>query len=151
MAQPRTYRLTQDRNGMLWDLLLYVPTVIALFGIGLRLWFGPGPSWAYLLFFLGFFFFFAGANRILSGRLMLLPSSPQSLALDREQLTVELRGGEQVTLVKDVRFYPDYAGKSFGLAGMDLSGKRRQFVFYRGQFSDPTAYQELRTVLTAYK
>jgi hypothetical protein len=136
---------------MLWDLLLYVPTVIALFGIGLRLWFSPSPSWAYLLLFLGFFFFFAGANRILSGRLMLLPSSPLSLTIDREQMTVALRGGEQVALVKEVRFYPDYAGKSFGLAGMDLSGKRRQFVFYRGQFSDPAAYQELRAALAAYK
>ena len=151
MAQAKTYRLTQDRTGMLWDLLLYVPTVIALFGIGLRFWFGTNSSWAYLLFFLGFFFLFAGANRILSGRLMLLPSSPLSLTLEREQLIVELRGGDPVTLVKEARFYPDFAGKSFGLAGMDLSGKRRQFVFHRGQFSDQAAYQELRTVLAAYQ
>ena len=61
---------------MMWDLLLYVPTVLALFAIGLKLWFGPTQTWAYVLFFMASFFLFAGANRVLSGRLMLLPSAP---------------------------------------------------------------------------
>lgn len=136
---------------MIWDLLLYVPTVIFLFATGAKLWFGTSQSWAYLLFFMGFFFTFAGANRVLSGRLMLLPSSPLSLDCDRERVTVGLRSGESVDLVKDVRFYPDYAGKSFGLSGMDLSGKRRQYVFHRGQFGDPKAYQELLGKLGLFK
>jgi hypothetical protein len=151
MAQARTYRLVQDRKGMVWDLLLYIPTVAALFGIGLRLWYGTGSSWSYLLVFLGFFFLFAGANRILSGRLMLLPSSPLSLVFGQDEVAVELRGGDRISLVKNLRFYPDFAGKSFGLSGMDLAGKQRQFVFHRGQFGDPASYQELREALAAYK
>lgn len=151
MAQTQTYRLVPDRKGMVWDLLLYVPTVAALVGIGLRVWYGTGSSWAYLLLFLGFFFLFAGANRILSGRLMLLPSSPSSLVFGKDEIGVELRGGERISLVKQVRFYPDFAGKSFGLSGMDISGRQRQFVFHRGQFGDQTSYQELRAALAVYK
>jgi hypothetical protein len=151
MVQPKTYGLTRDGKGVLWDLLLYIPTVIALFGIGLGFWFSNRANWSYLLFFLAFFFLFAGANRILSGRLMLLPSSPLSLTVGRDQVTVGLRRGESVNLVKDVRFYPDLAGKSFGLSGMDLTGRRRQFVFHRGQFSDQELYRELRAALEIYK
>lgn len=136
---------------MVWDLLLYVPTVIFLFATGLKLWFGPNQTWAYVLFFMAFFFTFAGANRVLSGRLMLLPSSPVGLSHDREQIAVELRSGERVSLVKEVRFYSDYAGKSFGLSGMDLSGKRRQYVFHRGQFTDREQYQELLGALSVFK
>ncbi len=136
---------------MLWDLLLYVPTVIFLFATGLKLWFGPNQVWAYVLFFMGFFFTFAGVNRILSGRLMLLPSAPVALSHDRDQITVELRSGDRVSLVKEVRFYSDYAGKSFGLSGMDLSGKRRQYVFHRGQFTDTERYRELLGALSVFK
>jgi hypothetical protein len=66
-------------------------------------------------------------------------------------LTVELKGGERVDLVKNVRFFPDYAGKSFGLSGMDLAGKQRQFVLHRGQFADPAAFQRLREALASFK
>jgi hypothetical protein len=145
------YTLVQDRRGMVWDLLLYVPTVLALFGIGLKLWFGPDQTWAYVLFFMACFFLFVGANRILSGRLMLLPSSPCGFRFSRDQLTVELKGGERVDLVKNVRFFPDYAGKSFGLSGMDLAGKQRQFVLHRGQFADPADFQRLRGALAGFK
>lgn len=136
---------------MVWDLLLYVPTVIFLFATGLKLWFGTNQTWAYVLFFMGFFFTFAGANRVLSGRLMLLPSAPVALSHDRDQITVELRGGDKVNLVKEVRFYPDYAGKSFGLSGMDLSGKRRQYVFHRGQFADAALFRDLLGALNVFK
>lgn len=136
---------------MVWDLLLYVPTVGVLFMIGLRLWFGPEQNWAYLLFFMACFFLFAGANRILSSRMMLLPTSPRVLEVGKDSISLELKGGERVELVKEVRFFPDYAGKSFGLSGMDLSGKRRQFVFHRGQFPDDAAYRELRSALNVYK
>jgi len=136
---------------MLWDCLLYVPTVIALCSIGLKLWFSPNQSWAYILFFMGSFFFFVGANRILSGRLMLLPASPVSLELSKQQLSLEQRNGERIDLVKNVRYYPDYAGKSFGISGMDVSGKKRQFVFYRGQFIDDGIYQDLQSRLGIYR
>lgn len=136
---------------MAWDLLLYVPTVAFLFATGLKLWFSSSQSWSYLLFFMAFFFLFAGSNRILSGRLMLFGASPVALSCDRDRVGLELRNGSRVELVKDVRFYADYAGKSFGLSGMDLSGKRRQFVFHRGQFSDPEAYRELTGRLALFK
>lgn len=151
MRDGERFDLVQDRRGLVWDLLLYVPTVLALFAIGLKLWYGPNQTWAYVLFFMSCFFLFAGANRVLSGRLMLLSSAPCALRFSREQLAVELKGGERVDLVKNVRFFPDYAGKSFGLSGMDLAGKQRQFVLYRGQFADPAAYQRLRDALSVFK
>ena len=136
---------------MLWDLLLYVPTVIALISISVNLWYGGNKSFAYLLSFLASFFFIVGLNRILTTRLMLLPTSPVALATTRQQLTVELRDGGRVDLAKEVRFYPDYAGKSFGLSGMDISGKRRQYVFHRGQFADEAVFKELCASLNIYK
>lgn len=151
MADSERYDLSRDRRGMLWDLALYVPTVAVLFLIGARLWFGPNQTWSYLLFFMACFFLFAGANRILSSRLMVLPSAPQALEVGKDRISLELKSGERVELVKEVRFFPDYAGKSFGLSGMDLSGKRRQFVFHRGQFHDDSAYQGLRSALNVYK
>ena len=136
---------------MIWDLLLYVPTVIALISIAVNLWYGGNKSFAYLLSFLASFFFIVGLNRILTTRLMLLPTSPVALATTRQQLTVELRDGGRVDLAKEVRFYPDYAGKSFGLSGMDISGKRRQYVFHRGQFADEAVFKELCASLNIYK
>lgn len=151
MAAVASYRLSPDRTGLVWDLLLYVPTVLFLFGIGLKLWYSSSQPWAYLLFFLAFFFVFAGSNRILSTRLMVLGSSPVSIECDRDQIVLQLRNGTRVDLVKDVRFFPDYAGKSFGLSGMDLSGQRRQYVLHRGQFADQDAYRRLLDQLTPFK
>lgn len=151
MKNGERFILVQDRRGMIWDLLLYVPTVLALFAIGFKLWYSPNQAWAYVLFFMSSFFLFAGANRILSGRLMLLPKSPCALSFSRDQLTLELKNGERVDLVKNLRFFPDYAGKSFGLSGMDLAGKQRQFVMHRGQFADAAAYQKLRDALSIFK
>lgn len=151
MKNGERFILVQDRRGMIWDLLLYVPTVLALFAIGFKLWYSPNQTWAYVLFFMSSFFLFAGANRILSGRLMLLPKSPCALSFSRDQLTLELKNGERVDLVKNLRFFPDYAGKSFGLSGMDLAGKQRQFVMHRGQFADVAAYQKLRDALSIFK
>lgn len=151
MKNGERFILVQDRRGMIWDLLLYVPTVLALFAIGFKLWYSPNQTWAYVLFFMSSFFLFAGANRILSGRLMLLPKSPCALSFSRDQLTLELKNGERVDLVKNLRFFPDYAGKSFGLSGMDLAGKQRQFVMHRGQFADAAAYQKLRDALGIFK
>ena len=136
---------------MFWDLLLYVPTVVALFSIGLKIWFSSEQNWAYVLFFMACFFLITGFNRVFGSRLMLLPSSPRSLELKKEQLTLELYGGERIDLVKDVRYFSDYAGKSFGLTGMDVSGKRRQYVFHRGQFSAPSEFRDVTTALSVYK
>jgi len=151
MAADKRYDLIQDRRGMTWDLLLYVPTVIALLSIGIKLWFGPEQNWAYILFFMATFFFLSGANRILGGRLILLPGAPAAIEIGKQQVTLILKSGQRVDLVKDVRYFSDYAGKSFGLSGMDTSGKKRQFVLYRGQFASDSHFNDLRSHLGVYK
>ena len=151
MASGKRYELVQDRRGMTWDLLLYVPTVIALLSIGAKLWYGPDQTWAYLLFFMASFFFFTGANRILGGRMMLLPGAPTAIEVGKQQVSLMLKSGQQVDLVKNVRYFADYAGKSFGLAGMDVNGRKRQFVLHRGQFASVSTYNDLRGLLNVYK
>jgi len=136
---------------MTWDLLLYVPTVVALFSIGVKLWFGPNQTWAYMLFFMASFFFITGANRVLGGRLMLLPGAPTAIEMGRQQVALILKSGQRVDLVKNVRYFSDYAGKSFGLSGMDVSGKKRQFVLHRGQFVSDSVFNDLRGLLAVYK
>ena len=106
---------------------------------------------AYVLVFLASFIFLIGANRILGTRLMVLPTSPTGLELAKKSVAVTVKGGDRVELVKDLRYFPDYAGKSFGLAGMDLSGKKRQFVFHRGQFGQESVFKDLRSHLSVYK
>ena len=41
--------LAQDRKGMVWDLLLYVPTVTALLSLAAKFWYGDDINLAYLL------------------------------------------------------------------------------------------------------
>lgn len=151
MSGASVYRMAPDKRGAAWDLLLYLPTVIALGSIGLKLWYGPNQTWAYLLIFMASFFLFVGANRILSSRLMLLPGAPVALEVGRQALGIALRNGDRVELVKELRYFPDYAGKSFGLTGMDLSGRKRQFVFHRGQFASEADFKDLRSLLAVYK
>lgn len=141
------FDLIRDRKGMMWDLLLYVPTVTALLSMAAKFWFGNDVNLAYLLLFLGSFFFIAGANRILKTRLMLLPSAPISIEIGKQATSFVLRSGKHVEIVKDQRYYPDYAGKSFGLAGVDSLGQRLQFVFHKGQFSDDKVYQAAQSAL----
>ena len=150
MADNKRYDLIQDRRGMTWDLLLYVATVIALLSIGLKLWFGPNQTWAYMLFFMASFFFITGANRIL-GRMLLLPGAPTAVEVGKQQVILLLKSGQRVDLVKNVRYFTDYAGKSFALTGMDISGKKQQFVLHRGQFSDLAEFNDLRGLLSVYK
>ena len=145
------YELRQDRKGVIWDLLLYVPTVIALFSIAAKLWFGPNQSWSYLLVFLGTFFLLVGANRILKTRLLLVPTAPVALGVDKGQVSVHLRNGRTVNLVKDVRFFSEVGGKTFALTGMDLSGQKQQYVFHSGQFQDETAYKGAKAYLEIYR
>ena len=145
------YELRQDRKGVTWDLLLYVPTVIALFSIAAKLWFGPNQSWSYLLVFLGTFFLLVGANRILKTRLLLVPTAPVALGVDKGQVNIHLRGGQTVNLVKDVRFFSEVGGKTFAITGMDLSGQKQQYVFHLGQFQDEAAYKGAKAYLEVYR
>jgi hypothetical protein len=147
MSAVRQYALRRDKNGALWDLLLYVPTVVALASIAVKLWFGDDRSLAYLLAFLASFFFIVGANRVLKTRLMLLPAAPVRIDIDTDAVSVLRRDGVAVDLVKDQRVYGDLAGRSFGLTGLNRSGQRLQFVFHRAQFADDAAFAGIRESL----
>ncbi len=118
---------------MVWDALLYLPTVAGLGAGGAVFWHNGSQSLAYLLLFLTFFFLYQGLHRI-SGRMMLLPTAPVTLEISKQQVLIQQKNSDKITLVKDVRYFADYAGKSFGLTGMDLQGRKRQYVFHRGQF-----------------
>ena len=150
MAATKQYRLIQDRRGVIWDALLYIPTVGALILIALKLWYGPNHIWSYLLVFLGSFFFIVGMNRVLS-RMMLLPSSPTAIEIDKQGVYLKLRNDERITLIKDVRFFPDFSGKSFGLSGLDLAGKRHQYVFHKGQYPSSAEFDEIKSHLNVYR
>ena len=141
------FSLVPDHRGMIWDLLLYVPTVFALVLLASKFWFGGDTNLAYLLSFLASFFFIAGANRILKTRLMLLPTAPTAIEVGKQTARLILRNGDQINLVKDLRFYSDFAGRSFGLAGLDGTGERLQFVFHKGQFPDERAYKSVLDAL----
>lgn len=149
MAKSEVFKLGQDRKGVTWDALMYVPTVAGLGTGALMFWYGQNQNLSYLLFFLACFFFYQGVHRIL-GRLMLLPRSPVSLDVSRQGVSMTLRNGETVDLVKNLRYYSDHAGKSFGLTGMDMTGAKRQYVFHRGQFVDGAAYGRIGDALKVF-
>jgi hypothetical protein len=136
--------LVRDRIGMMWDLLLYVPTVVALLSLVIKFWYGGNASLAYLFSFLASFFFIAGANRILKTRLMLLPTAPIAIEIGKQVTRIIMRNGEVVELAKDLRVYADYSGRSFGLAGVDKLDQRLQFVFHKGQFSSIKDFQAIQ-------
>ncbi|MBF0282102.1 MAG: hypothetical protein HQM07_06000 [Zetaproteobacteria bacterium] len=140
-----------DTTGVMWDLILYVPTVGFLLLWGMKFWYGADDqAWmGYGLMFLGFFFLMVGGNRVL-GRLLILPSSPVSIDVNRERIQMELKNGASVALVKGIRFFSDYAGKSFALTGTDQKGAERKYIFHRKQF-DEDAHADLMKVLDKYK
>ena len=146
MASVR-FDLLQDRKGMVWDLLLYVPTVAALLSMAAKFWYGDNANLAYLLLFMGSFFFIAGANRILKTRLMILPSAPVAIEVDKPLVRLVLRGGGRVELAKDVKFYSDYAGRTYDLTGMAHPGRHLQFVFHKGQFPGEQDYKAVQEKL----
>ncbi len=148
MASER-WTLAPDRQGVIWDAMLYVPTCAGLIVAAFSFWYKGNPNLTYLLLFLGTFFLVQGAHRIL-GRLMVLPGSPVAIDVSKQRVVVESRNGARVELVKNVRFFPDYAGKSFGLVGMDLSGSRKQYVFHRGQFPQPDEFKKITASLKVY-
>src|SRR5690606_29776051 len=124
-----------------------VPTVVALLSMVAKFWYGGDVSLAYLFSFLASFFFIAGANRILKTRLMLLPTAPIAVEISKQVTRIILRNGDYIELVKDLRIYADYSGRSFGLAGMNKLDQRLQFVFHKGQFSSIKAFQAIQEML----
>jgi hypothetical protein len=150
-SDSRRYVLRQDKQGMTWDLLLYVPTVVILLSIGLKLWFGSNRNWTYLLLFMASFFFIQGAMRILKSRLMLLPTAPTAVEFSKQRIRLELRSGRQVELVSELRYFPDFAGKSIALSGNDLNGRKQQYILHRGQFASEGEFKDLRAVLEVYR
>ena len=141
------FDLVADRKGLIWDLLLYIPTVVALASLAVSFWYGDDHNMGYLFFFLTCFFFIAGFNRVFKTRLMLLPSAPVSLKFAKENVSLVQKNGTQVSLVKNLRYYPDYSGKSFGISGLDGGGKQQQFVFHKGQFPAPELFDSLQAFL----
>jgi len=144
-------KLRADTRGVLWDAVLYVPTVSVLAFYGLTFWYGEKHMpWAYLLWFMACFFAIAGGKRIM-GRLLLLPGTPVAIGVDKKRkVSIFLKDGETVSLIRDLRYFKDYAGKSFGLTGMDAAGKKRQFVFHKGQFETEAGFSQVVKVLEAF-
>ena len=147
MAEVAHFDLVQDRKGIVWDLLLYIPTVVALASIAANFWYGGNHNLAYLLYFLACFFALAGFNRIFKTRLMMLPSAPISFEVSKQNLRFIQRNGAQIALVKNTRYYADYSGKSFGLSGLDGAGRQQQYVFLRGQFKSVSEFEHAKTTL----
>jgi len=151
MAQNVEYELIQDKKGVMWDLMLYIPTLIALSIVASKLWFNGDEGIVYLLVFLITFVFFIAFNRIAKTRLMLLPSAPISFSVSKKRISVTQRNGNTIDLVKDVRFFTDFAGKSFGLTGVDLGGNKQQYVFHKGQFASESEFNDSKAQLRIFK
>lgn len=147
MAETAQFDLVPDRKGVIWDLLLYIPTVVALASIAASFWYSDEQNMGYLFFFLTCFFFIAGVNRIFKTRLMLFPTSATTLMVGEQSLILNQKNGVQLNLIKNLRYYPDYAGKSFGISGLDGTGKQLQFVFLKGQFASIEKFEAVRELL----
>jgi len=135
------YTLRRDYRGMFWDALLYVPTVTALAFFAIGSFFDDKVPIAYVLGFLACFFLFAGANRILTTRLMWLPSAPIAIEIRPGAADLILRSGEITRLRQGLKLYRDRSGRTFGLTGVSDLGQRKQFIFHRGQFDLDSDFQ----------
>jgi len=151
MAKTTEFTLAQDKKGVVWDLLLYIPTLVALIAIASQLWYSGNQGFTYLLIFLTTIIALIGFDRIAKTRLMILPKAPIGLAVSRQSVSIQLRNGSNIELVKNVRFFTDYAGKSFGLSGVDLSGAKKQFVFHKGQFALDDDFEGAKSLLRGFK
>lgn len=149
MAKTEVFELSQDRKGVTWDVMMYVPTVVGLGTGAFMFWYDQNQGLAYLLFFLACFFFYQGVHRVL-GRMLILPQSPVSLDVSRQRVSLVMRNGNTVELIKNVRYFSDHAGKSFGLTGMDMTGAKRQYVFHKGQFADEAAFGKVGDALKVF-
>lgn len=141
MSTGTRYALRRDYRGMLWDALLYVPTVSALTVFAVSSWYDNKAPMAYLLGFLACFFLIAGANRILTTRLMWLPSAPVAIEVRPNAADLILKSGEIIKLQRDLKLFRDHSGRTFGLTGVSEQGRRSQFVFHRGQFGRESDFQ----------
>ena len=149
MAKSEVFKLSPDRKGVIWDAMMYVPTVAGL-GTGAAIfWYDKNQGLAYLLFFLACFFFYQGVHRVL-GRMLVLPQSPVSLEISKQRVSLSMKNGESIELIKNVRYFSDHAGKSFGLTGMDMMGAKRQYVFHKGQFADEAAFGKVGAALKVF-
>lgn len=151
MAQETEYQLVQDKRGAIWDLLLYIPTLGVMILIAFQLWFSGNKELTYLLIFMTTIVFFIAFNRIAKTRLMYLPSAPVAFSVSKKGVSLRLKNGTVVSLVKDLRFFADLAGKSIGLVGVDLGGAKHQFVFHRGQFDDDVKFDRSKAQLKMFK
>ncbi len=143
--------LHPDSKGVIWDLALYVPTVGFLLLWGLKLWYGNGDQVmvGYGLMFLGFFFLMVGGGRVMR-RLLIHPKAPVALDINRDRIRLKMKNDTATALVRDIRYFSDHAGKSFGLTGMDNQGAKQQFVFHRKQFLEED-FQAVTKALEKYK
>ncbi|MDH5544353.1 MAG: hypothetical protein OEZ43_02105 [Gammaproteobacteria bacterium] len=151
MAEPYRFELSKDQKGVMWDLILYVPTFIFLMAYASKLWFSGNSSFTYVLLFASTLIFLIAFNRIFKTRLMMLPSSPTALNVSKKGVTLELKNQDTIDLVKDIRFFADFAGKSIGISGNDLTGKIQKFVFHKGQFAKDSDFDELKSRLRVFK
>ena len=147
MSSGTRYTLCRDYYGMLWDALLYVPTVSALGVFAVSSFYGDKVPVAYLLGFLACFFLIAGANRILTTRLMWLPTAPVAIETGPNAADLILKSGEVIRLRRDLKLFRERSGRTFGLTGLNEQGKRCQFVFHRGQFRQDSDFQAVMNSL----
>lgn len=141
------FELIRDRQGMIWDLLMYVPMVVGLLALAAKFWFEENYWVTNFLLFAGCYMVFVGGNRILKERLMVLPSAPVAIAVGKDGVAVDLRNGKHMEIVKELRYYSEMNGKTFALSGMGTSGQRLQFVFHKGQFADDKSFQAAQKAL----
>ncbi len=151
MSKSSRFEFVQDKKGVKWDLLLYIPTLVALVSIAAQFWFNGEQNITYLLVFMTTMIFLIAFNRIAKTRLMILPSSAIALDVSHKSVRLELRNGEAIDMVKDVRFFSDTAGKSIGLSGLDGEGKKQQQVFHKGQFSSESSFSEAKALLRVFR
>ncbi len=149
MAREEVFKLYPDKRGVVWDALMYIPTVGGLAGLSAMFWYENNEGLAYLLFFLACFFFYQGGHRILQ-RLMLLPSAPLELTVSKQRVILKLRNGDIIELVKGLRYFSDYAMKSFALTGLDMLGKKQQFIFHKGQFESSERFKAAAEALKMF-
>jgi len=151
MGKKTEYNLVQDKKGAMWDLVLYIPVMIFLIILASKLWFSGNQGFTYLIVFMTTFIFFIAFNRIAKTRLMVLPTAPVAFSVSKKGVTLTLKNGNTIDLVKDLRFFADMAGKSMGLVGVDLAGSKHQFVFHKGQFSDTVEFDGSKAQLRMFK
>ncbi len=105
---------------------------------------------AYLLWFMACFFAIAGSRRVM-GRLLLLSKTPVAIEVDKKRyVSIFFKGGTHILLMRDLRYFKDFAGKSFALTGLDSTGKKWQFVFHKGQFKTESVFSQVVRVLEAF-